>query len=381
LAAVPPSHRDRFAAALDHREADRVPIAFGGPECSIHVDAHVRLLQHLGLAAGRTPPIMDNILQIVDPDEQLYDSFDVDALWLVPLEGPVTWSADGRSYTDEFGRAFTFGGGFYNQTGFPLAGDSDVEPARYSFPDMSQHDRAGGLAEKARRLYDAGYGLVADGAWGIYEISSSLRGPDALFMDMVLDPVSVEALAERVLEEHLIPYYTVLLEAVGPWVQMVVVGDDYGSQDKLLFSPRFFRRVYKPRLRRLVEHIRRLTSAKVYIHSDGAVSELLPDFIEIGLDGINPVQYSAAGMAPERLKAEFGRDLGFFGGGIDNEVLAYGSVLDIQRDVSRQVHALAPGGGYVFATIHNISPEVPAENIVAFFEAGRMFGRYPICPA
>jgi uroporphyrinogen decarboxylase len=282
---------------------------------------------------------------------------------------------------DEFGRTFTFGGGFYNQTGFPLSSGSAEDLARYSFPDMTQHDRAAGLAEKARRLFDAGYGLVADGAWGIYEISSSLRGPDALFMDMALDPSSVEALAERVLEEHLIPFYAVLLEAVGPWVQMVVVSDDYGSQDKLLFSPRLFRRVYKPRLRRLIDHIRRLSDARVYIHSDGAVSDLIPDFIEIGLDGINPVQYSAAGMAAERLKAEFGRALGFFGGGIDNEVLAYRSVLDVQRDVARQVHALAPGGGYIFSTIHNISPEVPAENILACFEAGRMFGRYPLCRA
>jgi uroporphyrinogen decarboxylase len=110
-------------------------------------------------------------------------------------------------------------------------------------------------------------------------------------------------------------------------------------------------------------------------HSDGAVSDLIPDFIEIGLDGLNPIQTSAAGMDPARLKREFGCHLGFFGGAIDNEVLAFGSPAAVRREVQRQVAALAPGG-YIFASIHNISPEVPAENIEAFFEAGREFGRY-----
>jgi uroporphyrinogen decarboxylase len=369
-------HRRRLVAALNHEQADRVPIAFGGSACSIHRTAHGRLLDHLGLAAERDPLIIDNILQIVDPDERLYPYFDVDVLWLLPAEAPVRWSADGTRYADEFGRAFVEGGGFFNQVGHPLSEGSEDELARYCFPDLRAHRRVDGLAERAQRRHASGYGLAADGPWGIYEISSSLRGPDSLFLDMALNPAYVEALAERVLVEHLLPLYSLLLQAVGPWVQLVMVSDDYGSQDRLLFSPRMFRRIYKPRLRRLVEHIRTLTDARIYLHSDGAVSELIPDFIEIGLDGLNPVQYTAAGMDSARLKREYGRDLGFLGGGIENEILAYGAPGQVRGEVERQIGTLGPEGGYIFATIHNISPEVPADNVDAFFAAGRELGTY-----
>ena len=127
-----------------------------------------------------------------------------------------------------------------------------------------------------------------------------------------------------------------------------------------------------------MERIKSMVETRVYIHSDGAILEIIPDLIEIGLDGLNPVQYTARGMEAERLKREFGRELGFFGGGIDNQILSFGSIQDVRRDVRRQIKGLAPGGDYLLATIHNIPPEVPPENILAFFEAGLEFGRYPV---
>ncbi len=380
------SHRKRFELALEHQEPDRIPIAFGGPECSINLTAHHRLLNYLGyqtagegvtISAG-DPVIIDNILQLVDPDERLYEIFDVDVRWIVPHEAPVKWSPARDAYLDEFGRRFIAESGFFNQVDYPLKEGTQEELDRYTFPDLAAHDRMAGLADKARRLYEAGYGLTGDGAWGIYEISSSLRGTQNLFVDMALNLDYVARLAERVYLEHIRPYYTMLLREVGQWLQMVVVSDDYGGQRSLLFSPDVFRSIYKPLLRDLVRHIRTLTGARIYLHSDGAVSSLIPDFIEIGLDGLNPVQYTARGMEAGPLKARFGDALGFFGGGIENEVLSFGTVEQIRGDVRRQIANLAPGGGYLFATIHNIAPEVPPENVLAFFEAGRQFGRYPI---
>jgi len=372
------TRRERLVAALQHRELDRIPILFGGPECSIHQQAHQNLMNYLQFEPKAPARIMDNILQIVEPDMQLHSHFDVDALFLVPSEAPVVWESAGETYVDEFGRRFRQGGSFYNQSGHPLQRGTPEELASYKFPDLSQHNRVGGLADKARRLYEQGFGLVADGAWGIYEISSSLRGTEELFVDMAATPAYVEALAERVLEEHLKPFYTLLLKEVGVWVQLVIISDDYGSQEGLLFSPNILRRIYVPRLRRLVEHIKKLVDAKVYIHSDGAISAIIPDFIQAGIDGLNPVQYAAKGMTAHRLKREFGKDLGFFGGGIDNEILSFGSREEVDRDVRRQVFELAPGGGYLFATIHNIPPEAPPENVVACFLAAAESGNYPI---
>jgi uroporphyrinogen decarboxylase len=169
-----------------------------------------------------------------------------------------------------------------------------------------------------------------------------------------------------------------LLEELDGWLQLVIISDDYGSQEGLLLSPDILRRIYLPRLRRLVEHIKKLVDAKVYIHSDGAVSSIIPDFIEAGIDGLNPVQYTAKGMSADRLKREFGKGLGFFGGGIDNEILSFGSPEEVEPDVRRQVFELGQGGGYLFATIHNIAPETPPENVVTCFAVAAEAGKYPL---
>ncbi len=321
---------------------------------------------------------MDSILQIVEPDAQLTDALDVDARFLVPREGPLAWDSDRGAFVDQFGRRFQAGGGFYNQVDQPLHEGSYSELRAYTFPAVSRYASVEGLRERARALYGEGYGLVADGAWGIYEIASSLRGTEAYFTDLALSPDYAANLAERVLEEHLKPYYQLLLAEVGPYVQLVIISDDYGSQQGLLFSPDMFRRIFKPRLRRLVDFIHSLVDARVYIHSDGAIYRIIPDLIDAGIDGINPVQYTARGMDADRLKHEFGQHLGFFGGGIDNAILTGNSVEAVRRDAARQIRALAVGGGYLYASIHNIPPEAPPGNVVAFFRAAEDFGRYPL---
>ena len=368
-------HRQRFLACLEHREADRIPLTLGGPSCALHREAQERLMKSLGLAPLYEATMIDRILQIVEPDPQLIERFDIDVLWLLPEDGPVTWSADCQSYVDEFGRRFIAGGGFFNQTGSPLAQGTAEELAAYQFPALTA-ERVQGLQQKAVRLYEQGYGLGVDGPWGIYEISSSLRGTADYLMDLALNPGYAEAIAERVLEEHHIPFYTLLLKEAAPYCQMVMISDDLGSQQGLIFSPRTFRQIFKPRLKRLIEHIHSLAEVKVYMHSDGAIADLIPDLIEIGVEGINPVQYTAKGMELERLKRQFGRDLGFFGGSLENESLSYSTPEDVRRISAEKIKILAPGGGFLFATIHNITPEVPPENILALFETARQHGMY-----
>jgi uroporphyrinogen decarboxylase len=166
---------------------------------------------------------------------------------------------------------------------------------------------------------------------------------------------------------------------VGEYVDVVAVSDDLGGQNALLFSPDLFRKVYKPRLSRLIAHIKKLKPGiYVYMHSDGAIFDIIPDLIEAGIDALNPVQFTATGMDPARLKQTFGDDLAFWGGGIDNEVLSRGTPKDVEAQVRQQILALGQGGGYVFASVHNISAEVPPENVVALFEAAQKYGVYPL---
>lgn len=367
--------RTRFQACLEHRQADRPPLTLGSPSCSLHKDAHARLLQHLELKPVREAPIIDSILQIVEPDSQLYRLLDIDLLWLLPDEPPVRWEAGGSGYVDELGRRFAEGGGFFNQAAHPLVEGSQEELRRFRFPELNA-ERVKNIPHKASAWFEQGYALALDGPWGIYEISSSLRGTEDYLVDLALNPHYAAQLAQRVLEEYHLPYYSLLLEAAGPEVQMVMVSDDLGSQNGLIFSPRTFRQVFKPLLRRLVEHIHSLRPVKVYLHSDGAIYDLLPDLVEIGIEGLNPVQYTARGMELKRLKSEFGRDLGFFGGTLENAMLSFSSPEQVRQRVRENIEILAPGGGFLFAPIHNISAEVPAENILALYQSGKEFGSY-----
>ena len=367
--------RQRFQACLEHRQSDRIPLTLGSPSCSLHRSAHARLLNHLGLQPAQEAPIIDAILQIVEPDPQIIEFLDIDVLWLLPDEPPADWDAEGRSYVDELGRCFVEGGGFFNQVASPLKEGSLEELRSYYFPALTP-ERVGKLPHKARDLFDKGFALAVDGPWGIYEISSSLRGTENYLVDLALNPDYARQLAERVLEEYHLPYYSLLLEAAGPEIQMVMVSDDLGSQNGLIFSPRAFRAIFKPLMKRLVAHLHSLRNVPVYMHSDGAIYDLIPDLIEIGIEGLNPVQYTARGMDLKRLKSEFGHDLGFFGGTLENEMLSFCTEDEVRQQARENIAILAPGGGFLFAPIHNISPEVPAENILALYRAGKEVGHY-----
>ncbi len=367
--------RERVRAALQHQEPDRVPVVFDSPECSIHKKAYARLLEYLDLEEP-APPIIDRTLQAVRPSGAVKRRFHADTYCVVMDEGPVTPVPGEDGYIDNWEIRFRAGGEWYNVVESPLKEGTMEEMKAHPFPDPREDNRAAGIAEEARAAHEAGFCVTAGGPWGIFEISSSLRGAENLYMDMALNPGYVEALAERVLEHHFM-YYDVLLEAAGDPVDVVAISDDLGGQSGLLFSPDLFRQIYKPRLARLIAHIKKQKPGIfVYMHSDGAIYDIIPDLIDAGIDALNPVQFTAAGMESDRLKREFGADLTFWGGGIDNELLSFGTPAEIDAQVRRQIDTLKPGGGYVFASVHNISAETPPENIAALFDAAHQYGEY-----
>ena len=161
-------------------------------------------------------------------------------------------------------------------------------------------------------------------------------------------------------------------------VDVVTYADDYGTQQSQLISPAMFRKQLKPRVRVLFERIKQLAPhTKQFFHSCGNVRPLIPDYIEIGTEILNPVHIRAAGMDPVALKRDFGRDVVFWGGGIDTQgVLPHGTPQDVKDDVRRNIEALAPGGGFVFNTVHNIQADVPPENVIAMLEALAEYGVY-----
>ena len=302
--------------------------------------------------------------------------------------GPGGWrreivEQDGeRAFLDEWGvrRRMPAGGLYYDPATAPLAGEIDAgHLARFAWPDGGDPARRSGVAAAAAQIVaEERRGVfVGSVCAGLTEMLFRLRGFEDGYMDLAADPGLARALMERVLEVKLGWWGAILPELVDA-VDVVGEADDLGGQATPLFSPKTYRELVKPLHAELFSFIRARTRAKILFHSCGAIRELLPDLVEIGVDVLNPVQVSAAGMESAALKREFGRDLVFWGGGVDTQrVLGAGTPADVRAEVARRIADLAPGGGFVFASIHNIQANVPAENLAALWETVEELGGYP----
>jgi uroporphyrinogen decarboxylase len=234
------------------------------------------------------------------------------------------------------------------------------------------------LRERAEHLRNEGYAVVMRGLCaGILEMACRLRPMDKMMMDLALGEPAVSHLL-AIITELKARFWEAALDELGDLIDVVVEADDYGTQESMLVSPEMYRQRFKPLQAELFAVIKkRLSDGFIFFHSCGNVRELIPDFIEIGVQILNPVHIRAAGMEPAALKHDFGQDICFWGGGVDTQgVLPNGTPQQVREDVKRNVAALAPGGGYVFNTVHNIQADVPPENILAMWEAFREAGVY-----
>jgi uroporphyrinogen decarboxylase len=226
------------------------------------------------------------------------------------------------------------------------------------------------LREGARKLR-ASTNRAILGLFGgnLFEMGQFLYRNDNFLLLLAMDPEKIHSFLDQIVEIHLKNLES-YLGIVGDYIDIIVFGDDLGMQSGTQISPEMYREFFKPRHRILWERAKSLANVKVMLHCCGGVRELLPDLIDAGLDAINPVQTSCRGMDAEGLKAEYGKDLVFWGGGCDTQrVLPLGTPEDIRNHVRAQVKILKQGGGFVFQQVHNILANVPPENVVAMFEA------------
>jgi uroporphyrinogen decarboxylase len=347
----------------------------------IHVRAYAALRAALGLPAGEIR-IGDLTQQLADVDGDVMDLLGCDVRVIGPRPAPgyrrEMVEANGYlSFRDEWGatRRMPVDGGLYFDTfGAPLGGEPEAaEIAAFPWPDATDEGRYAGLADAARRIVDeeGRAVLVSSICGGLTEGLLKMRGFEDGYMDLAAEPERARQVMERILEIKL-AYWERALAELGDTIDIVGEADDLGGQDRPLFSPATYRSLVKPLQAELFSFIRARTSARIFFHSCGAISELIPDLIEIGVDILNPVQVSAAGMDGARLKREFGRDMVFWGGGVDTQqVLGSGTPDEVRSDTRRRIADLRAGGGFVFAAVHNIQPNVPAANLVAMWETWR----------
>ena len=370
------SPRERVRAALDHREPDRIPFDLGGSRVTgIHVQAYARLRAALGLPVGEAR-VGDITQQLAEVEPDVLDTLGCAVRAVGPRAGSTYHremheEGEYQTFVDEWGvgrRMLRAGGLYYDSYAPPLGGDvEDATIEAYPWPDATDPARSAGMADEARRyaLEEQRAVHVGSICGGLSEGLFKLRGFEDGYMDLAAEPARARRLMERILEVKL-AYWSRALPQLAGVVDLVGEADDLGGQDRTLFSPATYRALVKPLHRELFAFLHTHTAAKVFFHSCGSVRELIPDLIEIGVDILNPVQVSATGMDTPSLKREFGRDLVFWGGGVDTQrVLGNGTPDEVRAEVRRRVGDLAPGGGFVFAAVHNIQPNVPPENVLA----------------
>ena len=405
--------RERVLASIRHQEPDQVPVDLGAtPSSGISAIAYYNLKQHLGITAGHTR-VYDVVQQLAQPEDNLIDRFGVDAVdvgrmfntrdedWYdvtLPTGQPVQFPAWFRPVKNEGGGwdAFAPDGTriatmpnkiatFFDQTYFPYLDGypEDYRDLPKEMPKIhwaglvhSPWDHAGEpdfwaqLRQKAIYLREnTDKALMVVAGCNLFEWGTFLRRLDNFLVDIMLEQAEVARLLDALMEIHLATLEKVC-QAVGDVVDLIRFGDDLGTDQGPFMPPDVYRKLFKPRHTMLCDYVKKHSQMHTFLHSCGSIYKLLPDLIEAGFEVINPVQINSRDMEPERLKQEFGQDITFWGGGADTRhVLNQASPAEVKDHVKRLLDVFAPGGGYVFNTVHNILPDVPPENIVAMYEA------------
>ncbi len=402
--------RDRVIAALNHQETDRLPIDFSGHRSSsISAIAYHKLRDYLGFE--RKPiRVYDPIQQLAIVDEDMLERFRIDTIelgrgfaeddqdwaeWILPDGYPClmpAWALPVREnkrwvILSKSGRILAQmpdGALYFEQTYFPFYDEpADLNQIEAAFdeamwtavasPPGPLVDGPGGdehLVAGARKLRTSSdRAIIALFGGNLLEIGQFLFRNDQFYMLLAGEPRQAHAFLEKLTEIHLRKLEK-FLSLVGPYIDIIAFGDDLGMQNGPQISPRMYREFFKPRHQRMWQRAKALAHVKVMLHSCGSLRALLPDLIDAGLDAVNPVQITCAGMDAGSLKRDFGKDITFWGGGCDTrDILPHGSPAAIQRHVKEQIGILRPGGGFVFQQVHNILADVPPENIVAMFDA------------
>ncbi len=371
--------RERFHKAVNHEEPDRVPLDYWS------TSAAYRLLRdHLGITAPETQEW--GIMEEWKISEELLRRLNIDfrRLYMKPSSSFTPTTYPDGSVDSEYGFRGKWFGYYWEVTHFPWADFTEVEEVRsWEWPDVDDPSRMEGVVEWARYLHEetdyAVLGMVG-GPWGVFEICEHyMRGFEKFLIDLKRRPDLADAMMEKCME-YALDMNRVLLDNVGDYLDLVQVGDDLGHQHGLILNPEIYRRLVKPKHKKIYGEIKkRKPDVKILFHSCGAVEPLIDDLIDVHVDILNPIQPLAKGMDSHDLKEKYGERLSFHGGiDLQHAMTARGSIEDVRQEVDSRLRALAPGGGYILAPAHNLQPDSSPEKILEMYDYAVKHGKYPI---
>lgn len=397
--------RERIQAAINHQPTDMLPIDFGGMRSTgIAAMAYNKLLKQLGIS-GKCARVYDVFQQLAEPDPEVLELLGGDVVqahrlrpafgiaidaWkagklqdgsdcLFPQEYEPVQNANGDfDLLDQNGSVIARmprGGFYFDVMQHPCEDFETLEQVQdYVFPRMSEEEMQF-IEQECIRLYQTTDKAILFAFGGnVFEQGQADFGYENFYCNLAAEPEMMACWFDRLTDGYL-EDLSRLLPRIAPYIDIIQMGDDLGTQIALQTSPEMYRSLIKPYHKKVYSYVREhFPKIKVFLHSCGAICDIIPDLIDAGVQILNPIQISAQGMDPAYLKREFGHDLVFWGGGADMQTfIQSATVAQIQDHVEHLIRTFSPGGGYVFTQVHNIQYNVPPEKVLAIYETAARF--------
>lgn len=370
--------RERILTALNRKVPDKVPIDMGSFVTGITKVAYNKLLASLGI--DETVKTLDVMQQLAWPSENILKLFKVDTRYLITTSADdIEKNISDGKYTDEWGLKYKLSSNnlYFEMYDYPLSGiTSRKELDSYQFPDIEEQKVhvVNAVDQMKEKYTDKRFAICSEIYGSIFQRAWSLMGLEKFMLDVSLNLPLIEALFDKILN-YWERFFKMLFTVTGDFLDVIWLEDDLSSQQGPLISPSLYRQILKPRLKQIVNSIQNLADVKIVYHSCGAVDNFITDLIDVGIDALNPIQVSAIGMNTAVLKEKYGDHLAFWGGGCDTQsVLPFGTENEVRKEVIRRIDDLAPGGGYIFNTVHNIQADVPPDNVISVFKTAADYG-------
>jgi len=386
---MPMTSRERVLTAINHEQPDRIPLVIG-----VNNATGIKMKPYRGIK---------NLARIQAPDNYIYDwpelgTAEIDEETMCRLHSDVRGVLDLEpEEVQKRNRERDPHSDCINSWG---SGQTEIVPGDWypgihpipeattiedldnyqGWPDMHDPSRVAHVRDIARRLAEENQFAIMATPWLLFpfERAHAMQGMEPFLLNMAMNPDFARALLEKIAHycKQLMGHF---LEELGDNVDIIKIGDDLGIQKGLMISPKMYRDILKPVHADLISFIKSRTSAKVLFHSCGDVAPLIGDFIDIGVDILNPIQTSTGSISDlASLKKRFGQNMVFCGGIDTHRILPFGSVEEVRQEVRRVMQLLGPGGGYMICAVHTVMNDVPPENVLAMVDAVEEFGYYPL---